>query len=83
LPVIAQGTGAAAEMDGVVVCHSGHTYAQRPVVFWWAAERFEVVAVEAEWRTPACKHFRVKVKNEAVFELIYDEGYDTWQIKQM
>lgn len=71
------------KMERVVECHSGHTYAQRPTAFWWEAERFEVVTIDAEWRSPTGKHFRVTTKNEKNFELVYKEAGDSWQIEQI
>jgi len=63
-----------------VVCHSGFTYAERPIAFWWGEERFEVSAVEANWRTPQGKGFRVRTQQGLRFELFYDEHNDEWEI---
>ena len=65
----------------VVECHSGHTYAQRPTAFLWEAERFEIATIDAEWRSPIGKHFRITTKNATNFELLYYEANDDWQIK--
>ena len=70
-------------MDAVVECHSGYTYAERPRAFYHNDERFEVLTIQAEWRSPDGKHFRVTVKNGSVFELIYIESSNTWQIKEI
>ena len=67
--------------EASVECHSGHSYAQRPIAFWWESERIEIDTIEAEWRSPTGKHFRVRTKNEAFFELIYHQASDDWQIK--
>jgi hypothetical protein len=75
-------TGPLSKADAVVACHSGHSYAQRPTAFWWEDERFDVTTIGAEWRSPAGKHFRVTTKNNSVFELIYVEASDIWQIRQ-
>ena len=69
-------------MDAVVECHSGHTYAERPRAFYWYSERFEISTIQAEWRSPEGKHFRAEAKNGSVFELIYKEASNTWQIKE-
>lgn len=63
-----------------VECHSGYTYAQRPTALWWEGARLEVVAVEAEWRTPEGKRFRVRTGDGRVFELEYSESQDAWSI---
>lgn len=64
----------------VVECHSSHTYAERPTAFRWEGKKLEVDTIQAEWRSPEGKHFRVKTTDEAVFELIYDQASDNWQI---
>ena len=63
----------------IVVCHSGHTYAERPQAFKVAEERFEVAKLAAEWQTPERKHFRVVTKCGREFELVYDLGGDQWE----
>ena len=70
-------------MGVVVECHSGHTYAERPKAIYWDNERLEVENIETEWHSPEGKHFRVKVKNGSVFELIFYEASHDWQIRKM
>ena len=67
----------------VVECHSGHTYAERPTAFHWEGEQLAIETIEAEWRSPNAKHFQVTTKNGQIFELIYDEAKDNWQIQPM
>ena len=67
--------------DIQVECHSGYTYAERPKAFYSDGERLEVETIEAEWRSPAGKHFRVKVKSGSSFDLIYDQTSNVWQIQ--
>ena len=69
-------------MSALVECHSGLEYAGRPTAFWWQGERLEVEAVEAEWRVPEGKTFRVRTIDGQVFELLYVELYDEWRIHQ-
>ena len=69
-------------MSALVECHSGLEYAERPTALWWQGERLEVEAVEAEWRTPEGKTFRVRTIDGQVFELLYVELYDEWRIHQ-
>jgi len=64
----------------VVVCHSGYTYAERPTAFWWQGERLEINVIEADWRTPQGKGFRVCTHQGQSFELFYDERNDDWEI---
>ncbi len=66
--------------DELVECHSGFEYAERPVSLQWMGERLEIEQVEAEWRIPGGKCFRVRVKDGRTFELFYGELYDEWRI---
>jgi len=64
----------------LVECHSGYEYAQRPTALHWQGVRFEIEAVEAEWRIPGGKRFRVRTADGQVFELIYGDLFDEWRI---
>ena len=64
----------------LVECHSGYTYGERPTALVWEGERFLVEAVEAVWRIPAGRCFRVRTVDGRVFELFYGEMYDEWRI---
>jgi hypothetical protein len=63
-----------------VECHSGYTYAERPIALHWQGERLEIEQVEERWRIPGGLRFRVKVTDGRVFELFYGELYDEWRI---
>ncbi len=63
-----------------VECHSGYEYAERPIALRWKDERLEVAVIEAQWRIPGGKCFRVRVADGRVFELMYGELYDEWRI---
>ena len=69
-------------MPDLVECHSGYEYAERPTALTWQGRRLEVEAVEAEWRIPGGKKFRVRTADGQVFELLYAELYDEWRIHQ-
>ena len=69
-------------MSEFVECHSGFTYADRPVALTWEGQRLEILQILAEWRTPEKKHFRVCTCNGKVFELVYCQAIDEWQIQQ-
>ncbi len=45
-----------------------------------ATTRLEVAEVEAAWRIPGGRCFRVRVQDGRVFELFYGELYDEWRI---
>lgn len=63
-----------------VECHSGFEYAERPVALRWEGQRVEIEQVEAEWRLPGGKRFRVHTRDGRAFELIYNELWDAWRV---
>jgi intein/homing endonuclease len=70
-------------MNELVECHSGFTYADRPVALAWEDQRLEIVEVLAGWRTPEKKLFRVRTNDGREFELAYNQATDEWQIKSL
>jgi hypothetical protein len=68
------------EVARLVECHSGYEYAERPVALTWEGRRQEIEAVEASWRIPGGKRFRVRTTSGERFELFYGELYDEWRI---
>jgi hypothetical protein len=74
-------TGTAPEP--LVECHSGYTYADRPIALRWEEQRLEIEAVEAEWRIPGGRRFRVRTTDRRWFELFYGELYDEWRIHEL
>jgi hypothetical protein len=66
--------------DGLVECHSGYEYAERPVALRWVDQRLEIVEILAEWRIPGGKCFRVRAQDGRIFELFYGELYGEWRI---
>ncbi|MGD2158528.1 MAG: hypothetical protein PVG14_20005 [Anaerolineales bacterium] len=69
-------------MNEIVECHSGHEYAERPTAIYWRGERLEIEQILSRWRIPGGKRFRVRTKDDQVFELFYGELYDEWRIHQ-
>lgn len=69
-------------MTELVECHSGYEYAERPTALTWQGRRYAIAAVEAEWRIPGGKKFRVRTEDGQVFELLYVELYDEWRVAQ-
>lgn len=63
-----------------VECLSGHTYAERPIALWWDGERLNIVEIEARWRIPGGRRFRVQAENSQFFDLCYVELQDEWQV---
>jgi hypothetical protein len=70
-------------MSTLVECRSDYAYAQRPTALHWDGRRLEVEAVEAEWRTPEGKGFRVRAAGGHRFELVYVEASDEWHISHL
>ncbi|MGQ0604770.1 MAG: hypothetical protein ACT4QE_24075 [Anaerolineales bacterium] len=70
-------------MSDLVECHSGSEYAERPTALHWQGQRLEVAEVEARWRIPGGRKFRVRTSDGQVFELLYVELYDEWRIHQL
>ncbi|HEX9798149.1 MAG TPA: hypothetical protein VGA52_14300 [Anaerolineales bacterium] len=64
----------------LVECHSGFVYADRPTALHWDGERLEVEEIEAQWRIPGGRRFRVRTTDQRLFELFYGELYDEWRI---
>lgn len=70
-------------MSELVECHSGFTYADRPVALTWEGRRLEITRILAEWRTPQENHFRACTSDGREFELAYNQTLDEWQIKNL
>jgi hypothetical protein len=68
-------------MGELVECHSGFTYADRPVALTWEGRRLEITRVMAEWSTPGKKHFRVCTSDRREFKLVYSQVKDEWQVE--
>jgi hypothetical protein len=68
-------------MGEIVECHSGFSYADRPVALTWEGRRLEIVEILAEWRTPEEKHYRVQTTDGRQFTLAYRQSTDEWQIE--
>jgi hypothetical protein len=66
----------------LVACHSGFTYAERPLEFTWQGQQQKIVQIVAQWRSPEARHFRVCTSSGQEFELSYREADNEWQITQ-
>jgi hypothetical protein len=64
-----------------VECHSGYTYGERPLALHWEGERLVIREIEARWRVPDGRCFRVRTEDERVFELTYLERDDVWRLR--
>ena len=65
----------------IVRCHSGHTYAQRPESFSFAGQDYKIETIVVENRFPDGRQFLVQTGNGKLFELIYNEVNDHWQVR--
>lgn len=63
-----------------VECHSGHTYAERPITLISKGQKRQIKEILARWQIPGARCFRVRVDDDAIYELCYDEARDEWQI---
>jgi len=70
-------------MSALVECHSGFEYAERPLALCWESLRLEISQIEAEWRAPGGKNFRVRTADGRTFELFYGELNDEWRINPL
>ena len=76
-------TGWFYNMGELVECHSGFTYADKPVALTWENRRLEIIEISAQWRDPDRWHFRVRTNNGQGFKLSYHEADNEWQITQL
>ena len=66
-----------------VNCYSGRTYAERPLSFTWEDIEYEVTEIETEWRGVGTKNFRVRTKDNKLFQLCYNESRDQWSLTEL
>lgn len=64
-----------------VRCHSGYTYAQRPVSFTYDGRDYAVEKIIAESRLPEGRQFLVQTSDGKFFDLIYNQADDQWQVR--
>jgi len=68
------------ELAPAVECHSGYEYAEYPIALRWQGQRLALARIEARWRIPGGKSFRVCTEDGRRFELFYGELYDEWRV---
>ena len=71
------------DVKDLVRCYSGNEYAQRPTALYWETQWLQVSSIEAEWRTPDGKAFRVYTRDNQRFELLWYESDDEWKITEI
>jgi len=70
-------------MSGLVECHSGFEYAERPTALYWQEQRLVIAEILESRRTPMGRTFRVRTQDDQVFELSYLEMHDEWCIQEL
>jgi len=70
-------------MVELVECHSGFTYADKPIALSWESRRLEIIEITAQWRSPDARHFRVCTSNGQKFEISFWEAVNEWQITEL
>ena len=66
-----------------VRCYSGHTYAEEPRSFLWEDVEYGVEEIEKAWQEPGEKHFRVRTKDNSLFQLVYNEIEKKWSLIEL
>lgn len=61
-------------------CYAGASYPQRPLAVWVGEERLEVLEILREYRLPGGKGFRVRVQDNRIFDVQYQEYRDAWLV---
>ena len=78
-----KGSSSSGSRPDKVRCYSGQSYAERPVSFIWEDIEYEVAQIEAEWRGVGTKNFRVRTKDNKLFQLCYNESQDQWSLTEL
>jgi hypothetical protein len=71
------------DVKDLVRCYSGDEYAQRPTALCWEDQWFDINSIEAQWRTPHGKVFRVRTRDNRHFELSWIASDDEWKITEI
>jgi hypothetical protein len=63
-----------------VECYSGSRYGEHPVAFTCEEKKYSVAAVTRQWRTPEGYCYRVITQEELLFDLMYLENEEVWEV---
>ena len=66
-----------------VYCYSGHSYPEEPRSFRWENMECEVEEIEKAWQEPGERHFRVRTKDNRLFQLVYNEIEKHWSLIEL
>ena len=64
----------------LVECYSGYRYGERPRALRWQGERLKIKEIQFQERRPQGWFFRILTNSGQIFDLLFDEGKDTWEI---
>ena len=67
-------------MIGVVHCHSGFRYAEKPVSFEYSGEPYKIDQILSEGKSAHGYQFTVITHQKSMFQLLYDETQEQWLI---
>jgi len=76
-------------MNDSVECYSGSAYGERPTALTWQGQRYAILEILSQGRTPQGKWFRVRTEAGDPFELSYKEAAGVsfceheWQIRKL
>jgi hypothetical protein len=54
----------------------------RPTAFEWKGKRYNIESLGRQWEEHGTQHFLVMVSSHQVFELVYLQGENHWQLKR-
>jgi hypothetical protein len=54
----------------------------RPIAFEWQGRRFEIESHGRQWEEHGVYHFLVMVSGDQVFELVYLQEENQWQLER-
>jgi hypothetical protein len=68
------------EIELIVRCYSGQTYAESPTSFLWQGIEHRIMHIENAWLEPVQRHFLVLTEKDQRMHLSYDEAQDRWSL---
>jgi len=66
---------------GIVHCHSGFRFAEKPVSFEYTGTLFKIDRVLSEGKSMNGYQFTVLTDQKSLFQLLFDETKEQWLIK--
>ena len=63
-----------------VECHSGYKYAVRPTFVLSNGNRYKIIEIIKQWKSPTSINFQVLTVDEKAFELRYEAERDEWSV---